>query len=61
MFKLCMHKFLNIYFVHNVLVEYKVEDFLERFVNGELSELESLESGNEEDEIKSEIGGKFRI
>ena len=55
------YKILNVYFfVHNVLVEYKVEDFLERLVNGELSELDSLNSGNEEDEIRSEIGGKFR-
>lgn len=49
------YKILNIYFVHNVLVEFKVEDFLERLVNGDLSESDSLNSGNE-DETRSEIG-----
>lgn len=45
-------KILNIYFVHNVLVEFKVEDFLERL---DLSEIYSLNSGNE-DETGSVIG-----
>jgi len=47
--------------LYNVLAEYKVEDFLDRLVNGELSELDSLNSGNEEDETRSEICGKLEI
>ncbi|KAL7880514.1 hypothetical protein SRHO_G00027680 [Serrasalmus rhombeus] len=36
--------------------KYRVEDFLERLVNGELSELDSLNSGDEEDGTRTEIG-----
>ncbi|KAL7396481.1 hypothetical protein ABVT39_006460 [Epinephelus coioides] len=40
--------------------EYRVEDFLECLVNGELSELDSLNSGDEEDGTRSEIGDSER-
>ncbi|KAM3607583.1 uncharacterized protein V6R79_010225 [Siganus canaliculatus] len=40
-----------------IAVRYKVEDFLEHLINGELSEHDSLDSGNEEDGEDSEIGG----
>ncbi|KAJ8257594.1 hypothetical protein GJAV_G00187450 [Gymnothorax javanicus] len=39
----------------NVPLEYKVEDFLELLVNGESSEIDSLDSGNESDENRNEI------
>ena len=41
-----------IFFLHNVLLEYKVIDFL---LNGELSELNELDSGNEANENRNEI------
>lgn len=40
-------------FSHNLSLEYKVIDFLEHLVNGELSDLDCLDSGNEADENKS--------
>ena len=43
-----------------MLLEYKVTDFLDHLVNGELSDLDCLDSGNEEDKSRNEIEIKCR-